>query len=210
MTVVHFKNSIWHFNGFHECGNRSTDNSTIIERVNDMMRKDIYIRSMEMRNKIVLGFAIIALFSLLTACENKSENSGSAEALKNDTAAKHAVSINKNEFDVNLNGIIINADIPFKSIAKELGIDIVTWEGINDSRTENYAANTPYAWNIVHYPNKENEEISIEYVYNEETGESYVVQVNLFKDTETYRGIKVGDSLDKFLKAYSGRIYESG
>lgn len=178
-----------------------------------------------MNKKTMSVLVLILLISLFTACKDKAAKPETVEILTNNSTTKQAVStmesptnigttqqavsISKNEFDINYNGITINADIPFETIAKELGINIVTYGGISDSCTENYAANTPYSWNIAHYPNKENEEISIEYVYNEETRESYIVYVDLFGDTETYRGIKVGDSLDKFSKAYSGRIYKS-
>ncbi len=111
------------------------------------------------------------------------------------------------DFDINYKGIIINSHRPFHEIARDLGIEL----NIEDSYKENHynelrmSVNGMYYWFIAHYPDKENEEMTIEYVVDRTLQETWLVSVNLHT-TETYRGIKVGDSLDDLIKAYGYNV----
>lgn len=183
-----------------------------------------------MVKKILVGIVLIVLFLLFAACEDKAAKPEKPETLGNNNPTKQevstmeasinsnstqqSISISKNEFDVNYDNITINADIPFETIAHKLGINIVTCGGVSDSRTEIYASTSVgskgYTWSKVSLPSIENADLTLEYVADDAGTECYLVYASLFKETKTYRGIKVGDSLEKFLKTYSGLIYENG
>lgn len=109
--------------------------------------------------------------------------------------------ITKEDFDINYNQIIINDSVPFEELADKLGITLGNAGDNTEIKANVSVGGNDYRWNVLHYPNKEKEEMRIEYVLNETKGTAILVSIDLLKG-KTYRNVAVGDSLNKLLSAY--------
>jgi hypothetical protein len=60
-----------------------------------------------------------------------------------------------------------------------------------------------YTWYVLHYPDVEREDMTLEYLIDELSGEGRLVRAKLFtSDAVTGRGLRPGDTEDDFLAAY--------
>ncbi len=108
--------------------------------------------------------------------------------------------ITKDDFNIRYNGTTINDSTSFKEIAGELGIKI----GKVDDNIYIKAGTQSGDWYLVDYPNKNSENLRIEYVTSEVFG-TYIVSVDLY-NVKTNRNIGVGDSEQRLLAAYGDTV----
>lgn len=106
--------------------------------------------------------------------------------------------------DLNIiyNGIVINDIIDFNVIADSLGIEI----GKTDVNCTIRMGTSYGNWYVVHYPIIENEDIELEYFVNEQNNTVKLVRADLYKNAETFRGVSIGDSLEKVINVYGNNI----
>ena len=116
--------------------------------------------------------------------------------------------ISLEDFSVEYNGITLNQNTYLKDLEKEFGIDLSEGENI-ETRASSQIKGIHYKWNKLHYPNMDNEEIEIDYAYNEDDGSGRIVYIEL-KKTATARGVSVGDSLAKTIEKYGDYLGEEG
>ena len=113
--------------------------------------------------------------------------------------------ITEDDFSFTYKNTVISDKIPFSDIAEILGFSLPFDSDDEDDNTEVRAGatvnNQSYRWYVLHYPNIENKEISLDYVINTTSQTSWLVLAGLY-NVETYRGIKVGDDEEKLLQAY--------
>jgi len=64
-----------------------------------------------------------------------------------------------------------------------------------------------FRWYQVSYPNKENEKLRFDYLYNETLESGRIVSINLIQ-VPTARGISVGDTLEDIQAAYGKEVVE--
>lgn len=120
--------------------------------------------------------------------------------------------ITVDDFDFVYKGIHINDTTPYEDILNTDPLrDIDGWSGNNgniDFKAQTTINSIDYQWNVTYLPSKENEDLIIEDVVC--TGKNfdgfikskyYIVSAELLT-VPTHRGIKVGDSLEKFQTAY--------
>ena len=116
--------------------------------------------------------------------------------------------ISLEDFSVEFNGITLNQNTSLKDLETAFNIDLSEGENI-ETKASSQIKGIHYKWNILHYPNMGNEEIEIEYAYNEEDGSGRIVYIELMK-TATARGVCVGDSLAKTAEKYGDYLGEEG
>lgn len=116
--------------------------------------------------------------------------------------------ISLEDFSVEYNGITLNQNTSLKDLETAFNIDLSEGENI-ETRASSQIKGMHYKWNKLHYPNMDNEEIEIDYTYNEDDGSGRIVYIEL-KKAATARGICVGDSLAKTIEKYGDYLGEEG
>ena len=111
----------------------------------------------------------------------------------------------KAEFNINYNGVIINDTIPFEKIANKLGFELGKTSKNIDIKAGANVNDINYDWYVVHLPNKEKEELEIEYLWNENQKTGYLISADLLK-IQNSSGIKVGDDEGKLQEAYGTSV----
>jgi hypothetical protein len=118
--------------------------------------------------------------------------------------------IANDDLNVVYNGILINGIRSFADIAADLEIvfdatDIYS-KGTTEFRVATRVDGIKYYWCIHHYPSADNEDITIEYVFDETSKIVWIVSIDIFGIIETKRGIKAGDREEDMLKVYGGEF----
>lgn len=110
------------------------------------------------------------------------------------------------DFNISYRGIEIGGDIPFDKIASQLGVKLGDSDKNTDPRVILTLDGDEYGWYTLYYPSREQTDIEIDYVWNETKNTAWIVWVYLYK-VETYRGLSVGDSMEKGFKLYGDNLY---
>lgn len=151
--------------------------------------------------KSIIVLIILALIVVASTVIFKSSSNVSTES-----EVSYSDTITEEDFDINYNGITINDRTPFDQITEKLQITIGESDENCYSKGSSNNDGNEYSWFVVHYPSVDNEDMQIEYLLNETDGSSYLISVDLFNGS-TFRGVKVGDGINKLIKAY-GKISE--
>lgn len=112
------------------------------------------------------------------------------------------------DLDVFYNGIIINDKTPIYELEQRLGVQFAI-EGENIDKTYSPQSQIYNCYNrTLYYPNRQNAEMEINYIVNEDLGITRIFGIYINKGA-VGRGISVGDSSDEIVKVY-GEPIEKG
>jgi len=117
--------------------------------------------------------------------------------------------ITTDDLAVVYSGVLINKIRPFSDIVADLGIVLDAEDLLSNGTIERIASTdvdgiTYYIRNY-HYPNADKKDITIQYVFDENLQESWIVSISLLgSNIATKRGVKVGDREERMLQIYGG------
>jgi hypothetical protein len=148
---------------------------------------------------LILSLIFITLPGCSESVENIPEGSDEEADAINIGSAKEAISLK--DFDVTYNSFVLNSRTPLNDIAENLSLEMGKRNEYTEYKASGYIDGVNNTWFVLHCPNAESEELTIEYICDEETLNGYIVRMNL-KKAATDRGAAVGDRVEKVRSLY--------
>ncbi|MCC3380192.1 hypothetical protein ACFQ5D_19040 [Paenibacillus farraposensis] len=173
------------------------------------------------RKSCVLLICIVLMLSvMLIGCKRAESNAiGGTPSLQNksinqtpsdgstEIANPSPKVISSADLDVIYNGLTLNNKTPLKDLTSKLHIPIGETNKNIRIRAAGEVNGMSFDWYQVSYPDKENEELRFDYLYNETLKSGRIVSINLI-NVPTKRGIIVGDTIEKIKFAYGKDVAE--
>ena len=113
----------------------------------------------------------------------------------------------EDDFIIRYQDILISDKLPFDELARQLGLAIDD-NYVIDSNDVNYRAggwneDLRFTWYQIYYPSKLDTAMIIDYVVIDTEKKAWLVMIDVLNsEVSTYRGIRIGDSEQKFLERY--------
>lgn len=154
---------------------------------------------MRRKNGVYLLCVVCLLSMMLFGC---SRTEGSTEL-----ADLSPEGFSSADLDVIYNGVTLNDKTPMEDLTSKLHLPIGETNKSIRIRATGEVNGMTFKWYQVSYPNKENEKLRFDYLYNETLESGRIVSINLIQ-VPTARGISVGDTLEDIQAAYGKEVVE--